>query len=146
MEGYDTSEPVLVLLRAANYEVAVAIDNHASGKWYGNYFGDYGDCVPPLVTNWKFVGALPNPLPVAFIKELEPDFGFNETPMRALFAGVDAADNSLHKILYAAVRDNETQGVWIRPAPNNEPSTRWTFWLVTRWNYGIQSRSSANWM
>lgn len=100
----------------ANYEVAVATYNHASGKWYGDYYGDYGDCVPRLVTYWKFVGALPAPLPIAFIKELEPDFVSNETPMRALFAGVDAADKSLHKILYAAVRDNGMQGVWIRAA------------------------------
>jgi hypothetical protein len=115
-EGYDTSEPVLVLLGVANYEVSVATYNHKSGTWHGDYFGDYGGCIQRLVTYWKAVGPLPAPLPASFIKALEPDFISSETPMRVLFAGVDSADKPLHKVLYAAVRDNGMQGVWIRAA------------------------------
>lgn len=115
--GYDTSEPVLVLLGVADYTVAVATYNHGSGIWQGDdYFGYYGKCLSRLVTYWKFVGPLPQPLPASFITALEPDFVSSETPMRVLFAGVDAADKALHKTLYAAVRDNGMQGVWIRAA------------------------------
>ncbi|MDF7815371.1 hypothetical protein [Hymenobacter sp. YC55] len=114
-EGYENSEPVLVIIGVTSREVGIAVYNHVTGNWSGNdYFGDYGQHVERLVTHWKFVGPLPPPLPAAFVKALEPDFISENTPMRALFAGVDAADKPLHKILYAAVRDNGLQGVQIR--------------------------------
>ncbi|MDO7854439.1 hypothetical protein [Hymenobacter convexus] len=127
LEGYDTSEKVMVILGATHQDIAVAHYNFVDKKWYGaDYFGEYGQHLGRLVTYWKYVGPLPPPFPEKYIKALEPDFVSEETPMRVLFAGVDEADKTLHKSLYQAVRDNGMQGVWIRASGTKQK----TFYYV----------------
>jgi hypothetical protein len=129
-EGFPTSGLVLVVLGVTRQDVAVACYNHIDGKWKGDdYFGDYGQHVERLVTHWMPLPEPPPMLPKEFVKSLEPDFISEDTPMRALFSGVNATEKELQKTLRKTIENNGLQGVHIQTCGTKQN----TFYYVDFW-------------